>query len=230
MEPQPFVHDSPPQNLLRPSWVPDKPAKPGRSARAARILSTHDGLFVRQQKEWGETFAGWETINRYDVSTRNGELLFHAGELAESKTARFFMKNQRPFTIEVRDPEGHLALTVIRPWRWFFPRAEVYSARGKLLGAVQRRWGWFRRTYSIEGADGREVAVVRASFFRRWRFRILVGGHERGLIAKKWSGSLKEFFSTADNFGVTFEPELAANLRPTCLGATFLIDFVHFEN
>ena len=36
-------------------------------------------------------------------------------------------------------------------------------------------------------------------------------------------------FTNADNFGVTFGPRLPAGIRPVCLGATFLIDFEHFE-
>lgn len=231
MEDQPLVQDSSALDAPLPDWRPSLvDAPPARRTTAAYTLSAYDGLFVRQQREWGEILTGWETKNRYNIFDRNGQLLFHAGELAESKAAVFFLKNQRPFTIELREPDGALFMTVTRPWRWFFPRAEVYSAHGRLLGAVQRRWGWFRRKYSIEDAKGREIAVVRSSYFRRWRFRVLVDGHEAGLIAKKWSGSLQEFFSAADSFSVTFTPELAPELRPTCLGATFLIDFVHFEN
>ena len=184
MEQQPFVHDSPAGDLrpppIREPGGPEATARPATTRRdnTARVLARHDGLFVREQKTSGESLDGWETNNRYAVSTRGGELLFQAGELAESKAAVFFLKNQRPFTIELRDPTGALFMTVTRPWRWFRPRAEVYGASGRLLGAIQRRWSWFRRNYSLEDAEGRPVAVVRASYFRRWRFRLLVGGRD----------------------------------------------------
>ena len=53
---------------------------------------------------------------------------------------------------------------------------------------------------------------------------------EHGTITKKWSGLLKESFSDADNFGITYAPEWDVKLKALFLGAVFLIDFVHFEN
>ncbi len=47
---------------------------------------------------------------------------------------------------------------------------------------------------------------------------------------KKWSGLMKEGFSDADNFCVTFPQEWDIELKALFLGAVFFIDFVHFEN
>ena len=41
---------------------------------------------------------------------------------------------------------------------------------------------------------------------------------------------MKEAFTDADTFGVEFGHMMAPNLRPLVLGATFLIDFLYFEN
>ena len=37
-------------------------------------------------------------------------------------------------------------------------------------------------------------------------------------------------FTNADNFSLTFGPQLDPLVRTLLLGATFLIDFVHFES
>ncbi len=51
------------------------------------------------------------------------------------------------------------------------------------------------------------------------------------MIQKKWSGLLKEGFTDADNFGVTFPSEWPQSSgRRWRAGAVFLIDFVHFED
>ena len=44
-----------------------------------------------------------------------------------------------------------------------------------------------------------------------------------GKISKQWSGLVKEAFTDADNFGVTFPLELDVNLKAMILAATFLI-------
>ena len=44
-----------------------------------------------------------------------------------------------------------------------------------------------------------------------------------GQIRKQWSGIVKEMFTDADNFGVTFPMDLDARIKATLLGAVFLI-------
>ena len=44
-----------------------------------------------------------------------------------------------------------------------------------------------------------------------------------GQIRKQWSGIVKEMFTDADNFGITFPMDLDVNIKATLLGAVFLI-------
>ena len=60
---------------------------------------------------------------------------------------------------------------------------------------------------------------------------MLVQGQEVGKISKQFGGILREAFTDADTFGVEFPPTgMGSDVRKILLGATFLIDFVHFEN
>lgn len=44
-----------------------------------------------------------------------------------------------------------------------------------------------------------------------------------GRISKQWSGFLKEAFTDADNFGVSFPMDLDVKMKAVMLGACFLI-------
>ena len=44
-----------------------------------------------------------------------------------------------------------------------------------------------------------------------------------GRISKQWTGLVKEVFTDADNFGVTFPMDLDVKIKATTLAATFLI-------
>ena len=61
-------------------------------------------------------------------------------------------------------------------------------------------------------------------------FEIRDASKEYGKITKKWSGLLKEGFTDADNFGVTFPNDWSNEQKALFLGTVFLIDFVHFED
>ncbi|XP_077536268.1 phospholipid scramblase 1-like [Haemaphysalis longicornis] len=50
-----------------------------------------------------------------------------------------------------------------------------------------------------------------------------------GAITKKWSGLIKEYFTDADNFGVSFPKDLDVNLKASLLATTMLIDYMFFE-
>ncbi|KAL5963443.1 Phospholipid scramblase 3, partial [Taenia solium] len=56
------------------------------------------------------------------------------------------------------------------------------------------------------------------------------GASQLGTIQKKWSGFLRELFTDADNFSVTFPCDLDSRAKMLVLCAAFLLDFMYFEN
>lgn len=193
-------------------------------------LSSISGLVVSQQKEWGEILTGFETKNRYAISDVSGSRLYLAAEEAGSTLLRLFLKALRPFTITVLTENGQVILRVIRPFRFYFHRADVVDSQGQTIGVIERRFSVLRRIYSVLDSSGEEVFQLFGPILHPWTFQIKNDGIEYGKITKKWSGLLKEGFTDADNFGVMFPAEWDVKLKALFLGAVFLIDFVHFEN
>ncbi len=193
-------------------------------------LSSISSLVVSQQKEWGEILTGFETKNRYAISDVSGSRLYLAAEEAGSTLLRWFLKALRPFTIVVLTENGQVILRVMRPFRFYFHRAEVVDSQGQTLGVIERRFSVLRRIYSVLDSSGEEVFQLLGPILHPWTFQIRNDGVEYGKITKKWSGLLKEGFTDADNFGVMFPAEWDVKLKALFLGAVFLIDFVHFEN
>jgi len=193
-------------------------------------LSSITGLMVSQQKEWGEILTGFETKNRYAILDMSGSRLYLAAEEAGSTLLRWFLKAMRPFTIAVLTADGQVVLRIKRPFRFYFHRAEVLDSRGHSLGVLERRFSVLRRIYSVLDNSGQEIFQLFGPILHPWTFQIINNGVEYGKITKKWSGLLKEGFTDADKFGVTFPAEWDVKLKALFLGAVFLIDFVHFEN
>ncbi len=193
-------------------------------------LSSISSLVVSQQKEWGEILTGFETQNKYTVSDESGRRLYLAAEEAGSTLLRWFLKALRPFTIAVLTENGQVVLRILRPFRFYFHRAEVVDSQGRSLGVIERRFSVLRRIYSVLDNSGEEVFQLFGPILHPWTFQIRNDGVEYGKITKKWSGLLKEGFTDADNFGVMFPAEWDVELKALFLGAVFLIDFVHFEN
>ncbi|RKG92700.1 scramblase [Corallococcus sp. CA053C] len=202
-------------------------------SQALTLLRGERTLRVRQVKEWGEILMGFEGRNRYEVVGDDGGPLFFAGEVGGGVglfLLRSFLKAKRPFTMELKSARGETLLRLRRPWRFWLSRMEVEDGEGRHLGTIQQRFRFFTRAYDVLGPGGEEVAHLGGPFFRPWTFVVEQQGREVGTIAKKWSGFGKEMFTDADNFGVRFDGLDDAHVRALVVAATFLIDFVHFED
>lgn len=193
-------------------------------------LSSINSLVVHQKKELGEILTGLETKNKYTVSDVAGNPIYSAAEESGSVLLRWFLRAWRPFTITVLTEAHEVVLQVVRPFRFYFHRAEIVDSQGELLGVIEKRFSVLRRIYSVYNSTGKEIYQLFGPILHPWTFQIRNNEIEYGKITKKWSGLLKEGFTDADNFGVTFPENWDVRLKALFLGAVFLIDFVHFEN
>lgn len=197
------------------------------------VLARAPALVIHQQKEMIEVFTDLETKNRYVVQLPDGQTALYAAEIgggAWEFITRTTLKARRPFTMQLLDATGAVAFQLERPWTWFFSELHVRDAQGQRLGTIDQRFALFARRFAILDPTGRELAQLHGPWFRPWTFRVLQGEQEVGRITKKWSGLMREAFTDADTFGVELSPSMDARLRPLVLAATFLIDFLYFED
>ncbi len=62
-----------------------------------------------------------------------------------------------------------------------------------------------------------------------WTFPFVRGGSEAACIRKKWSGSLTEIFTDADNFQIDLGGTSPSE-RVLILSACVYVDLMYFEN
>ena len=195
-----------------------------------QALANLSELVVAQRKDWGEILVDLEQGNRYRVFGPDGQEMLRAGETGGSWLARMFLRSWRPFEMSLVTPEGKQVLHLQRPFKFYFTEIHVADANGRKLGHVQRRFSILRRQYAVFDAGGREVFQLYAPLLHPWTFEVRQSDRALGKIAKRWSGLLCEGFTDADTFGVAFPSGADAGMKAVLLGATFLIDFAHFES
>ena len=204
----------------------------GPSAVASRFKG-YQRLSVRQRKKWLEILLSFEFRNSYDVFDETQVAVFKVQETSSGVGAfigRMFLGPMRPFRVSITDlASGEVVLELRRPFRFIFHRLDVYAGNGEKIGAIERKWSWLRRIYTIEDANGREIATLFGPFFKPWTFEIKLGERTIGTVQKKWSGLGKELFSDADNFGIDLSSIDDPTLKSLAFAAIVLIDVVHFE-
>jgi hypothetical protein len=210
-------------------------ALPSTTAPLSTALDSAPRLVVRQARDWAELLA-WETPNRYALVTEEGALAGWALEQpggAGAFLARWFLKANRPFEMGVYPAaDTHAAaLTLSRPFTWFFARIEVLGEGGRPLGTIQQRFSILRKRLDVLAPGGRVLARITGPLLHPWTFIATAGESDRelGRIEKKWSGGVSELFTDADTFLVTFGGA-DATLRRLLLAAAVLVDFRWFED
>ncbi|XP_014668740.1 PREDICTED: phospholipid scramblase 1-like [Priapulus caudatus] len=113
---------------------------------------------------------------------------------------------------------------------------QVSSPPGTIIGYVEQEWSVFVPKFRIKNAAGDTILRISGPFCTfsccgdvEFNVSSADGNHQVGRISKQWSGMLKETFTDSDNFGIQFPMDLDVNVKATLLGATFLIDFMFFE-
>ena len=202
-------------------------------SRVGQRFTDYQTLTVKQRKNWWEVLLNFEQNNRYVVLGNRLGAAFEVVEQGDgflSLLKRLFLGTARPFTAFVTDMRRDtLAMRLHRRWRWVFPRLDVHDGNDEPVAFIEAQWAWFQRRFTVCDAQGAVMGEIVGPFFKPWTFELTVGGQVIGRIQKKWSGLLKEAFTDADNFEVTFSQDLDPRWKALSLAAAVLIDVAHFE-
>jgi uncharacterized protein YxjI len=195
-------------------------------------LKNYDQLFFRQRRELAELF-GFETRNKYELVSDKGVAV---GFAAEKRLGIFdfifrqYLGHWRSFELQIFDADRALQIRARHPFRIFFQCLDISGASRESLGAIRQRFAVFSKKFEVEDATGRLIFTVRSPIWRLWTFPFLTDGHERAVVAKRWSGLLSELFTDRDNFAIHFSDRaLSENERRLIVSAAIFIDLQYFE-
>jgi uncharacterized protein YxjI len=187
-------------------------------------------LVVLQRRSMAEALIGFERRNVYDVTDDDGRSLYTVEE-ESSWWVRQFLGRFRPLALSVTQTSTSLVLfRIAKPFRLWHPRVDVADSSGRTVGSVESGFPIPVRWYTVRDARGATAFRISGAFWRPWTFKVFRGEVQAGEIKKKWAGLLRESFTDADNFAVTFPPESPISHKALLLAALLLIDIVHFEN
>lgn len=224
-----------------PNWMPAPEETIPGCPPGLEYLTKIDQLLIHQQVELFEVLTDWETKNRYRVRNTLGQDIYFAAEESDF-IVRQCCEELRPFEMSIIDNNKTEVIRLIRPLRcyeWcnccYRQEMEVQSPPGTTIGWVKQDLSWWNTWMSIQDASGQTVLKIKGPCCTcNWcptEFQVLSadGTQEVGKISKQWSGLAKEYFTKADNFGIQFPMDLDVKMKAVMLGATFLIDFMFFE-
>ncbi|CAI5439931.1 unnamed protein product [Caenorhabditis angaria] len=212
-------------------------------------LTYLDHVVVKQIKELLEIMTDWETKNRYVLRNANGQQAYYAFE-ESSCCERQCCGYQRGFIMHIVDNFKREVLTITREFKFCGggcggcfacigccqQEAKIISPAHGVLGEIRQRGACMASCFDVLDADGNVILKIDGPCCCNMigcndkEFPIKTNGGETiGAITKKWGGCVREAFTDADIFQVNFPMDLDVKIKGVLLGATFLIDFMEFE-
>ena len=171
-----------------------------------------------------------ELTNQYELQDADGNGIGFVEEVGQSKgrkVLRALTKFDQYLThrLEIRDGDGSVALSLVRPAKFMKSRVDVTDAAGTAIGSIVQQNVMGKKRFTFEAPDGSVVGELLGENWRSWDFQIVdPNGVEVARVTKKWSGLLREGFTTADRYVFEAKPGLTGTLRPLAFAAALAID------
>jgi len=212
-----------------------------------RELSNQKSFWVKQSRpKCLELLGCWEYKNKYSIQDETGHMFYEALEESDC-LMRACCGNSRGFRMMINDNQGGTVIELDRPYKicWGFCCMACYPTctqalyvrlgGGELLGTVEEHPSWGKERVTVKNAGGELLynlvgtccmfscgGDIKVDIFN-------VGGVSVGTITKVWRGWGAEAFTDSDNFRLDLDQAVSNEDKALLLGATFLIDFMYFE-
>jgi hypothetical protein len=179
---------------------------------------------------------GWAVAREFDIVDSVGHQrgsVAQQGQDVVSTLGRTFFSGWLTIQFAVFSyPSQQLAMTLRRPFFWFFSEMTIEGARGERLGSAKRRFSMTRKRYDLRDAAGQTFATIASPLLHPWTFQIFDrSGQQRAEIAKKWAGMTEEMITVAQRFKIDFmNHDWPLAQRAVILGTALSIDFDSFES
>lgn len=202
--------------------------------RVEDLFGAKSTCLIHQVKEWAEIFTGFETRNKYQILDHNQSKIGYCAEVGKGFLKilqRIFLRVHRPMDIQVWNQAREEVLRCKRPFYWFFSDMEVFDSENKLLGTAHRKFAFITKVYEICDSQGILFATIKSPIWKLWQFPIRsTAGVEIGMINKNWGGLLKEIFTDADKFQVSFPGDFDSSKKAVLFCTAITIDLDYFED
>lgn len=162
----------------------------------------------------------------YDQAGNQLGSVVQVGQNTLRKVLRFASNVDQFLThkFEVRDQQGAVVMTLVRPAKIMKSKVVVASPTGQEIGVIRQENVLGKIRFAFE-VGGQRIGGIQAENWRAWNFSIVdANNQEVARITKTWEGVLKAAFTTADNYVVQIHHRLPEPLRSLVVASALTVD------
>jgi len=187
------------------------------------VLFRHNVLVVNQKAKL------IELTNQYSVFDADGNTVGHVNQVGQSnvkKLLRLISSVDQFLThhFDITDASDALVMSITRPAKLFKSTVLINDSTGAELGRIVQENVFGKIHFALE-VGGLKIGAIKAENWRAWNFSIEdADGREVARITKKFAGLAREIFTTADSYVVEIHENLSQPLHSLVIAAALSID------
>jgi uncharacterized protein YxjI len=187
------------------------------------VLFQHNILVVNQKAKL------IELTNQYSVFDADGNTVGHVNQVGQSnvkKLLRLVSSVDQFLThhFDITDASNALVMSITRPAKLFKSTVLINDSTGAELGRIVQENVFGKIHFALE-VGGLKIGAIKAENWRAWNFSIEdADGREVARITKKFAGLAREIFTTADSYVVEIHENLSQPLHSLVIAAALSID------
>jgi len=161
----------------------------------------------------------FKIFNHYEIFDSDNRKLGYVQE-----TKDFLKKLTRRFEVNIFDGEKKI-IVLKKPFSIIRPRIHIHDVNGVLLGTFVKKLISFRPRFFLNDANERHLGKLEGDFIG-WNYSLNdESGNMVAEISKKFSGVLREVFTTADSYKIHFNHHKSIDDR-LALAVPFMVDLL----
>mgnify|MGYP003365430286 FL=1 len=183
-----------------------------------RSLLSQPTLLLERRIEYMNLFLNIEQPNKYALFDAMGQQL---GWVIErdfgfvKAIMRQVYRLHRPFTVDVMDMNGEVAMTIVRPFSWINSHIKAEVPGVGIVGESVQSWHLWRRRYNLFVRDGdqdndgecmNQFGKIDSGFLR-WEFPVFdAEGRVHGDVERTFGGLFREALTDTGVYVVRMDP------------------------
>jgi len=207
-----------------------KSHKAVRFVTAARKRGAMSDLLDRSVLVFTQKAKLIELTNEYRILDDQGNevgLIRQEGQSKARKLLRLVTDVDQFLThkLSVYDRTGGKVVQLTRPAKILKSTVHISDGQGREVGKIVQQNVVGKKRFALQSAAGEDLGSINAENLWSWDFAIQDrSGQEVGRITKKWSGLLREGFTTADNYILNVTGMVSPDLRLIMLASAAGVD------
>jgi hypothetical protein len=215
------------------------------------MLANIPQIFIKQKVDWTEIITGIEVANTYynflSKQDQDAKRTWMETKEESECCARTFCNPRHELKLKVGFPSGPKILEAERPCVWCLQEMTVKDAsNGRVLGSFEQDcndlWGCCGARMHVKDPEGKQIydIVGPSPFFINccmqcpcrdpMEFKQVINDAPTGANVQNIpNGCMKMFFTSADDYIITFTEKTSPDERAMILMYAYLLDYMYFQ-